>query len=100
MAASLATAVNQARNGQSDWQPCTDHDLEQRERQKMRIRARYAQRDNERKVQMYYQALEIVRAREMEAGTKRVCFSINFSTHVRSWDRLSTLFRFSLGKSY
>eukprot|EP01057_Protomagalhaensia_wolfi_P005943 Protomagalhaensia_wolfi_Nauph_80__5942@NODE_790_length_1992_cov_43_098310_g223_i1_p1_GENE_NODE_790_length_1992_cov_43_098310_g223_i1NODE_790_length_1992_cov_43_098310_g223_i1_p1_ORF_typecomplete_len180_score35_69CBM_20/PF00686_19/7_1e22PIGL/PF02585_17/0_2_NODE_790_length_1992_cov_43_098310_g223_i19311470 len=70
--------------------PITPHGWNQddeRMREKLRIRAKYAQRNQERKVEVYFKALELVRQRELAQscvnpdGKKTVSFLVNFATY-------------------
>eukprot|EP01056_Protomagalhaensia_sp_Gyna25_P003126 Protomagalhaensia_sp_Gyna_25__3125@NODE_2860_length_853_cov_41_343980_g2389_i0_p1_GENE_NODE_2860_length_853_cov_41_343980_g2389_i0NODE_2860_length_853_cov_41_343980_g2389_i0_p1_ORF_typecomplete_len180_score29_48CBM_20/PF00686_19/9_3e23PIGL/PF02585_17/0_23_NODE_2860_length_853_cov_41_343980_g2389_i0231770 len=60
---------------------------DERMREKLRIRAKYAQRNQERKVEVYFKALELVRQRELAQscvdpdGKKTVSFLVNFATY-------------------
>eukprot|EP01053_Blabericola_migrator_P011960 Blabericola_migrator_1__11959@NODE_731_length_6696_cov_64_725298_g527_i0_p5_GENE_NODE_731_length_6696_cov_64_725298_g527_i0NODE_731_length_6696_cov_64_725298_g527_i0_p5_ORF_typecomplete_len189_score20_57CBM_20/PF00686_19/2_1e24FLYWCH_u/PF16662_5/5_7FLYWCH_u/PF16662_5/6e02FLYWCH_u/PF16662_5/91_NODE_731_length_6696_cov_64_725298_g527_i07671333 len=62
---------------------------EDRQRERLRIRAKYAQRTMERRVEVYFKALEMVRQRELAQsmagespdGKKTVSFLVNFATY-------------------
>eukprot|EP01054_Gregarina_sp_Poly1_P005990 Gregarina_sp_Poly_1__5989@NODE_3154_length_1333_cov_99_270932_g1923_i1_p1_GENE_NODE_3154_length_1333_cov_99_270932_g1923_i1NODE_3154_length_1333_cov_99_270932_g1923_i1_p1_ORF_typecomplete_len173_score31_21CBM_20/PF00686_19/4_6e22_NODE_3154_length_1333_cov_99_270932_g1923_i17701288 len=59
---------------------------EERNRERLRIRAKYAQRNHERKVEVYFKALELVRQRELAAvdgsdSKRSISFIVNFATY-------------------
>eukprot|EP01055_Gregarina_sp_Pseudo9_P002676 Gregarina_sp_Pseudo_9__2675@NODE_2922_length_822_cov_11_337165_g2668_i0_p1_GENE_NODE_2922_length_822_cov_11_337165_g2668_i0NODE_2922_length_822_cov_11_337165_g2668_i0_p1_ORF_typecomplete_len166_score34_49CBM_20/PF00686_19/5_9e03CBM_20/PF00686_19/2_7e26CBM_48/PF02922_18/0_0074_NODE_2922_length_822_cov_11_337165_g2668_i0254751 len=61
---------------------------EEKNRERLRIRAKYAQRNHERKVEVYFKALELVRQRELQQSDggenskrKVVSFLVNFATY-------------------
>lgn len=58
------------------------NDSESAALERQRIRAKYAQRHHERRIDLYFKALEIVRAREEGATETAAVFSVNFATSV------------------